>query len=309
MLTRILLLKSLFILAIAAGLGQEKSDPTSALKKADSLYALSQWGNAIQQYAIYQKENSSLNAIQYYKMGNSFLKSKQLNLAIQHFKQSLTQLPKNPLLPLIQSRLSMAFSLLNLTDSSYIWMRKAVNNGYDNINELSSSPEFNNLRSNLQYNNLYLTLYKKFNPCSANPKNAEFDFWIGKWDVYQSCTNFRIGKNVIEKQAGGCVLVESWQAITSAESGKSLTYINEKGYWEQTYIASNGKVTLFANGIYADSIMAFKYESSLSELKKVIGKFIFKLMPTGEIKQYQEESTDSGKTWQRIYDFTYRKVE
>lgn len=51
----------------------------------------------------------------------------------------------------------------------------------------------------------------------------------------------------------------------------------------------------------------------LSALRKdgitVKGKFVFELLQNGNIRQYQEETTDGGKTFNVVFDFTYNKRE
>src|ERR1041385_4876989 len=44
----------------------------------------------------------------------------------------------------------------------------------------------------------------------AGPEHRQFDFWIGRWDVFDTKTGARAGSSVIERLYAGCALRENW---------------------------------------------------------------------------------------------------
>jgi hypothetical protein len=113
-----------------------------------------------------------------------------------------------------------------------------------------------------------------------------------------------VGHSIVQNVAGGCALLENWTS-TQASNGKSINYIDpENGKWEQDWIGSSGGPQRFLKGDYRDNAMRFVYESN-SNGTKTTGNFIFYNIGPNEVRQFQDMSTDGGKTFQTSYDFTY----
>ncbi len=75
-------------------------------------------------------------------------------------------------------------------------------------------------------------------PCQGASYH-QFDFWIGKWNVYAP-DGRKVGENVIEPIAGGCALLENWTAAKGF-SGKSLNSFDANDQqWHQTWVDSSG---------------------------------------------------------------------
>ena len=141
-------------------------------------------------------------------------------------------------------------------------------------------------------------------PCSTEPRTHDFDFWIGEWDVYQTGTHSLVGHSLVQSVSGGCSLLENWNA-TTANNGKSLNYYDvNAGAWEQDWIGSAGGSQRYLNGEYKNGAMHFTYES-VSGGQKVTGNFFFYNIDKNTVRQYQDMSTDGGKTYTVAYDFTY----
>jgi hypothetical protein len=73
---------------------------------------------------------------------------------------------------------------------------------------------------------------------------------------------------------------------------------------EQDWIGSAGGSQLYLNGEYKNGAMHFTYES-VSGGQKVTGNFFFYNIDENTVRQYQDMSTDGGKTYTVAYDFTY----
>lgn len=44
--------------------------------------------------------------------------------------------------------------------------------------------------------------------CAELPGFADFDFWVGEWEVFDNNTGNRAGENSIQKMEAGCMLLE-----------------------------------------------------------------------------------------------------
>lgn len=61
----------------------------------------------------------------------------------------------------------------------------------------------------------------KYYPCLHNPHNREFDYWIVSWDVYATGTTTLVGHSLVQKESGGCILLENRTALKNND-GKSI---------------------------------------------------------------------------------------
>ncbi len=75
------------------------------------------------------------------------------------------------------------------------------------------------------------------------PEAAQFDFWIGAWDVRTTQGDKPAGRSVITKILGGWVIEENWTSA-SGSSGKSFnTYAPRTRRWRQRWVGDAGTVT------------------------------------------------------------------
>lgn len=79
---------------------------------------------------------------------------------------------------------------------------------------------------------------EKCNCCTE--KHAEFDFWIGTWNVTNP-DGTAAGVNIIDKTQDNCILRENWTSATAGYTGTSHNFYNYKTkQWEQTWIDNQG---------------------------------------------------------------------
>src|SRR5688572_965830 len=68
----------------------------------------------------------------------------------------------------------------------------------------------------------------------AQPEYRQFDFWVGRWTVKRPDRTIA-GHNVITREHGGCVLLESWTG-TGGVTGRSLNIFDAATKrWHQTW--------------------------------------------------------------------------
>lgn len=150
-------------------------------------------------------------------------------------------------------------------------------------------------------------------PCLTNAQARQFDFWLGDWDVYNRGTTTLVGKSKIENASGGCMVLENWTAIGGPmHNGKSMNFVDpESNKWIQVWVGSSGinnqNITRFYDGEYKDGAMRFVFDR-VTKGQKIIGRFIFFNEGPNQVRQFNEQSADGGKTWTTSYDFTYKRV-
>lgn len=167
---------------------------------------------------------------------------------------------------------------------------------------------------NLRILLLILTLFILETPTimaqSSDPnlqeKYHQFDFWIGKWDVYKLDTETISGKSEIESIIDSIGILENYATVDGKYSGKSLNKYNPaKERWEQYWIDNSG-LTLYLVGGIVDGKMILD-DLQTGDPKNGFNQIIWQLLPNGDVQQTWNISTDNGQTWKTVFDGIYKK--
>ncbi len=276
------------------------------LQTADSFYMNKNWGNA---KIIYLKllGDTSKNSMVWNRLGFCNQNLGLYSDAVGNYKKSLANNPNPLVMGSAMSRLAMVYSILNQPGESSDWLLKATATGYNALHDLDSLDAFKNLRSASNFKEIRLKVYEMVYPCSREPRNHDFDFWIGDWNCYRTGTQILSGSSHIEAMAGGCAILENYTA-TRAYSGKSFNFYDTiKGKWEQDWIGSGGPSDRqrYYNGEYKNGSMHFIYEILNANGSKTKGTFIFYNISRDSVRQYQDVTDDNGKIISVTYDLTY----
>ena len=133
----------------------------------------------------------------------------------------------------------------------------------------------------------------------------QFDFWIGKWDVYVFGTETLAGKSHIESIIDSVGILENYSVVKGAYSGKSLNKYNPaKKRWEQYWIDNSG-LTLFLTGGLKDEKMTLD-DTENGDAEKGLNKIVWEKMKYGSVRQTWSNSKDHGKTWTVLFDGEYK---
>ncbi len=134
-------------------------------------------------------------------------------------------------------------------------------------------------------------------PCADLRETSQFDFWIGTWDVHMA-DGRKAGVNVIAKEQGGCVLVETWASVRGG-TGTSMNYYDPAGgQWVQNWIGADGSLIDIRGGLQDDGAMlltGFIQYYGRDGRRDFRGRWT--LLDDGRVKQHFEESADGGDTW------------
>ncbi len=139
------------------------------------------------------------------------------------------------------------------------------------------------------------------------PENAQFDFWVGEWDVTFTQDGRPSGRNLIEKLYGGCALRENWTSSTGFSGGSLNFYDRAVGKWRQTWIGSDGVVTDYLGGLQGAKIVFMANQPIGDQGRPVTMRMTFTPIGPDQVRQVIESSEDGGQTWRPDYDLTYRR--
>jgi len=138
-------------------------------------------------------------------------------------------------------------------------------------------------------------------------KYAEFNFWIGEWNVYKHSTDTILGKSKIEAIVDHTVLKETYRSTTSKYHGTSLNKYNPRtDQWEQFWVDNSG-LTLHVRGNLKDGKMVLQNQIN-TEKGTLSNKISWQKNPDNTVRQTWSQSTDEGKTWKVVFDGDYKPV-
>jgi hypothetical protein len=137
-------------------------------------------------------------------------------------------------------------------------------------------------------------------PCAA-AEFHQFDFWAGRWDVYNPQGKL-VAHSLIEP-VYGCGIRENWMPLDNKPGGSISIYVPEEKRWEQFWIDSGGSRAIFTGG-WSGSAMVITGKWGGPLVRMTYSK-----NGDGSVRQFGEQSTDEGKTWKTGFDFTYRPTK
>lgn len=137
------------------------------------------------------------------------------------------------------------------------------------------------------------------------PEAAQFDFWIGEWQVAQP-DGRPAGGSRIEKIAGGWGLLENWTGAGGV-TGKSLnTWLPATRQWRQFWVGADGALEL-SGGLDAAGNMVLTGRSATPSGGTTLERITWSPRADGTVRQHWEQSTDGGRTWTTAFDGLYRR--
>ncbi|QDZ06418.1 hypothetical protein FPZ24_02120 [Sphingomonas panacisoli] len=143
-------------------------------------------------------------------------------------------------------------------------------------------------------------------PACAASENRQFDFWVGKWDVFDPKTNKKVAESLIESVYRGCGIRENWRPKTSG-GGSLNIYIPQEKKWFQSWIDAQGSRAEFVGGWNGKAMVLegdWPTPAVPGQPNRV--RMTYTPYPDGSVRQTGEVSTDDGKTWKPSFDFIYR---
>lgn len=140
-------------------------------------------------------------------------------------------------------------------------------------------------------------------PC-IDPLYHQFDFWVGKWDVYGP-KGRKIAQSLIEP-VYGCGIRENWMPLNGENGGSLSVYVPGQKRWEQFYFDTSGERAYLQGGWTGERMVLNRVWDS-DQKGRPLNRMSYEIRPNGDVRQFGESSTDQGRTWSVTFDLLYRR--
>ena len=141
----------------------------------------------------------------------------------------------------------------------------------------------------------------------ADAEHGQFDFWVGRWDVYPTGTDQLVAHSLIENLYAGCAIRENWMPLAGqgGDGGSLNMYRPAEHRWRQTWTDAGNSLVDFYGGIEGGKMVLTGTRPGPNGDEFLV-RMEFSRNPDGSVRQVGTRSADHGATWQPRYDFTYR---
>ena len=143
-------------------------------------------------------------------------------------------------------------------------------------------------------------------PACDSAEHRQFDFWVGRWDVYRPDTGKLVAHSLVEKLYAGCAIRENWMPLQGTGGGSLNTYRPEKMVWRQVWTDSLNNLNEYA-GSFANGVMTLTGLSHPARGAPAPVRMTYEAKPDGSVVQTGYRSADRGQSWQLSYQFVYRR--
>lgn len=116
--------------------------------------------------------------------------------------------------------------------------------------------------------------------------------------------NQKVGDSSVQLILKDCVVFENWTSKLGREGKSFNKYDPANKYWQQYWVADNGSTTLYTGNLQ-NGEMRYHAEQPMANGGKMMQKLTFSRVAVDKVRQFQQFSTDGGKTWTTGYDFLY----
>ena len=144
-------------------------------------------------------------------------------------------------------------------------------------------------------------------PACSGPEHRQFDFWVGRWDVYPTGKDTLVAHSLIERLYDGCAIRENWMPLKGTAGGSLNNYVRADGRWHQTWLDSQNSRVEFAGGLTGGKmVMTGFWKDAGGPGKDGLVRMTYSREAAGAVRQFGEISSDHGLSWAPFFDFTYR---
>ena len=145
-------------------------------------------------------------------------------------------------------------------------------------------------------------------PACATSEHHQFDFWLGRWDVYPTGTDRLVAHSLIESLYGGCAVRENWMPLRGAGGGSLNSWRPAERRWRQTWADSSNNWTEYVGGLEGEA-MVLTASGTEPNGRPIVRRMRYMREAGGAVRQLGSQSVDGGVTWTTTYDFTYRPAQ
>jgi hypothetical protein len=143
-------------------------------------------------------------------------------------------------------------------------------------------------------------------PACESPEHGQFDFWVGRWDVYRPDTGKLVAHSLIEKLYAGCAIRENWMPLQGTGGGSLNSYRPDEKKWRQTWTDSANGWNEYSGGL-EKGVMTLTGTAHAPSGPPAPIRMTYEAKPDGSVVQTGYRSVDDGRSWQLQYQFVYRR--
>lgn len=136
-------------------------------------------------------------------------------------------------------------------------------------------------------------------PCQA-PEQRQFDFWLGRWNVFDS-DGSKAGENTIERIDDGCVLIERWRGAEGMTGTSLNSWSAATRQWHQHWVDNRGGLLRLAGTLQGASMVLLGSGPGAARRDRIT----WTPAADGAVRQHWERSEDGGATWKTVFDGRY----
>jgi hypothetical protein len=180
--------------------------------------------------------------------------------------------------------------------------------GFTGVGYVVNDPILSTLKGEVAYDLAVVAMSKLAYPCENNEAFAQFDFWVGEWEVHGPA-GVIAGTNSIQKEERGCVLLERW-VNSAGGTGQSINYVDQiTGEWVQIWNAEGGSQINIRGGLTDEGMLLVGTMHTVGADTTIPFRGLWTLLPDGRVRQFFEQSADGGKTWTTSFEGFYTRKE
>jgi len=204
-------------------------------------------------------------------------------------------------------RLACAYARLGQNGPALDQLDRANRAGFSRVKLLEDESDLDALRKEPRFADALKNADRNLRPCVYDPTYAQFDFWVGEWDVRPAGApeSAPPASSVITKILDGCVVLESWAGQTRGQSFNIFDKTERK--WHQTWVDTTGGLHEYW-GVRNGEAMDFAGQVAEAPGQvRIPTRMTFTRQGPDRVRQFSESSADGGKTWVPNYDFIYTR--
>ena len=174
---------------------------------------------------------------------------------------------------------------------------------------LEEDSDFDPIRETPQFQEVLANVRGRVYPCLSVPEYAQFDFWLGDWEV-RTADGSLAGYNSITKDQGSCAISEHWTSAAGSGGRSTSFYIPSSDLWRQVWVGSNGTLIDMSGSLIdgelqmegtieyvtTGRVVAFRANWSTNEDNSIV-------------RQRMEEFDVATAAWQLWFDGFYRRID
>ena len=146
-------------------------------------------------------------------------------------------------------------------------------------------------------------------PACTAPEHRQFDFWVGRWNVFPTGVDNRlVGHSLIERLYDGCVIRENWSPHGGSGGSSLNSYFPAEGRWRQVWADSSNGWGVF-EGRFENGAMVLSgpWKGINGPGTEAFVRTTWTPQPDGSVRQHGQTRNEDG-SWTDAYDFTYRRA-